>query len=261
MSTIGQTRLIPRVNTEAGMTKASSRLKARLAGAFYFLAGLTSVLGGVYIPGKLVVTGNAAATANAILSHKPLFQLGFSVMLLAVFCSIILTALFYDLFAPVNKTLSLTAAFVHLVGLAILGFASFLQLAPLVVLEGGGAYLGVFQAQQIHALAYLFLQLNVQAANAFLAFFGLYCLLLGYLVFRSTFLPRLIGVFMAFAGLGYLTFVSPPLAAYLSPYNLAPAALGEGSLMLWLLIVGVNAPRWQEQASHAARYAASGEPS
>ena len=66
---------------------------------------------------------------------------------------------------------------------------------------------------------------------------------------------------MAFAGLGYLTFVSPPLAAYLSPYNLAPAALGEGSLMLWLLIVGVNAPRWQEQASHAARYAASGEPS
>jgi hypothetical protein len=230
--------------------EASPRLKARMAGAFYVLAGLTSVMGGMYIPGKLVVTGDAATTANAILEHTHLFELGFSLMLTAVMCSIVLTALFYDLFKPVNKTLSLTAAFIHLVGLAILGVASFLQLAPLVVLQGG-QYLSVFKPEQVQALAYLFLQLNTQAGNAFLAFFGLYCILIGYLIFRSTFLPRIIGVFMALAGLGYLTFLSPPLAGYLSPYNLAPAALGEGSLMLWLLVVGVNAQRWKEQASHA----------
>ena len=172
-------------------------------------------------------------------------------MLIAVVCSVVLTALFYELFQPVNRTLSLTAAFLHLVGLAILGFASLLQLAPLVVLEGGH-YLTVFTPEQVQALAYLFLQLTTQVGNAFLAFFGLYCILIGYLIFRSTFLPRIIGVFMALAGLGYMTFLSPPLVAYLSPYNLAPAAVGEGSLMLWLLVVGVNARLWKEQASKAA---------
>ena len=94
----------------------SPRFKARMAGAFYVLTGLTSVIGGMYIPGKLVVVGDAATTANAILAHKHLFELGFSVMLIAIVCSIVLTALFYDLFKPVNKALALTAAFFHLVG-------------------------------------------------------------------------------------------------------------------------------------------------
>lgn len=100
----------------------------------------------------------------------------------------------------------------------------------------------------MQALAYVFLELNAQAWNAFLVFFGFYCVLIGYLVFRSIFLPRLLGLLMACAGLGYLTFLYPPLAARLSPYNLAPAALGELSLMLWLLAVGVNVPRWNDQS-------------
>jgi uncharacterized protein DUF4386 len=120
-----------------------------------------------------------------------------------------------------------------------------------LVVLGGGQHLNVFKLEQLQAMAYLFLQLNAQAWNAFLAFFGFYCVVIGYLIFRSTFLPRIVGALMAFAGLGYLTFLSPPLADYLSPYNLAPAALGEGSLMLWLLVVGVNAQRWKEQASTA----------
>jgi len=232
------------------IAEALPRLKARLAGAFYLLTGLTSVIGGMYIPGKFVVEGNAAITANAILAHKRLFELGFSIMLIAIVSSIILTVLFYDLFKPVNKSLSLAAAFLHLVGLAILSVASLLQLAPLIVLQGS-QYLSVFKPEQVQALSYLFLELNTQAANAFLAFFGIYCMLIGALIITSTFLPRIIGVFMALTGLGYLTFLSPSLALCLSPYNLAPAALGEGSLMLWLLVAGVNAQRWQEQASRA----------
>jgi hypothetical protein len=82
-----------------------------------------------------------------------------------------------------------------------------------------------------------------------LVFFGVYCLLIGYLIFRSTFLPRILGVLMAFGGLGWLTFLSPPLANYLSPYNLAPGMFGEGALTLWLLVVGVNVPKWQAQAN------------
>lgn len=236
-------------NTDLSMKETSPRLKARMAGVFYVLTGAASVIGGMYIPGKLVVPGEAAASATAILAHQHLFELGFSVMLVAVMCSVVLTVLFYDLFKPVNRNLSLAAALFHLVGLAILSVASLLQLAPLIVL-GGSPYLSVFTPEQVQALAYLLLELNTQAANAFLAFFGLYCVLIGYLIFRSTFLPRIIGVFMALAGLGYLTFLSPPLAGYLSPYNLFPAALGEGSLMLWLLAVGVNPQRWNEQAGN-----------
>jgi hypothetical protein len=84
-----------------------------------------------------------------------------------------------------------------------------------------------------------------------LVFFGFYCLLIGYLIFRSTFLPRILGVLMAFAGLGWLTFLSPPLANHLSPYIFAPGLLGEGALTLWLLVIGVNEQRWKEQASAA----------
>jgi hypothetical protein len=87
-------------------------------------------------------------------------------------------------------------------------------------------------------------------------FFGIYCVLIGYLIFRSTFLPRIVGALMACAGLGYLTLLYAPLADYLHPYNLAPGALGESSLMLWLLIVGVNVERWKERASAAGEWRA-----
>ena len=84
-----------------------------------------------------------------------------------------------------------------------------------------------------------------------MVFDGFYCLLIGYLIFRSTFLPRILGVLMAIAGLGWLTYLSPPLAKSLSPYNLAFGILGQESLMLWLFVMGVNEQRWKEQASPA----------
>ncbi len=86
-----------------------------------------------------------------------------------------------------------------------------------------------------------------------LVFFGFHCLLVGYLIFRSIFLPRILGVLMAFAGLGWLTFLWPPLAAYLNSYILLPGLIGEGLLTLWLLVVGVNDQRWEEQASVTGR--------
>jgi hypothetical protein len=226
----------------------SPRFKARMAGVFYVLTALTSVIGESFIPGRLVKPGDAVTTANNILAHQNLFQLGFAALLIAVVFSIALTALFYELFKPVNRSISLTAAFVHLVGLAILAFSALLLLGPLVVLKGG-KYASVFKVEQLQALAYMFLQLNIQAWNAFIVFFGFYCVLIGYLIFKSRFLPRIIGALMIFAGFGYLTFLLPSLSDYLSPYNLAPAALGELSLMIWLLVMGVKNEQWKEQAS------------
>ena len=136
--------------------------------------------------------------------------------LVAVLCFVAVTLVLYDIFKPVNGLLSLFAASFNLVGMT---------------LEA--------------------LRLNPQGVDIALVFHGFYCLLIGYLIFRSTFLPRILGVLTAFAGLAWMTFLLPPLANYLSPYNVASGFLGEGSPMLWLLVMGVHLERWPERASAA----------
>jgi hypothetical protein len=231
------------------IAEASTRPRARITGVVYLLYFLTAVFGEFFMRG-LVVSGDAAATANNIVAHQPWFRLGLATGLIATAFYIALTALFYDLFRPVNRSLSLLAAFFSLVGCAILAFASLFRIAPLVILGGrGGQYLSVFKVEQLRALASLFLELYGQCVNICFVFFGVYCLLIGYLIFRSAFLPRILGVLMVFAGLGWLTFLSPPLAHYLSPYIQVFGVLAEGSLMLWLLVMGVNVAKWEEKAS------------
>ena len=232
------------------IAEASPRLMARIAGVFYLLNILTGVFAWFFVSGRLVVYGDAAATATNILAHQPLFRLGFAAELITVAWYITVTALFYNLFEPVNRSVSLLAAFFSLVGGTIQALSCLFDLAPLVVL-GGAQYLSVFKAEQLQALALIFLDLHTQVFSICLVFFGFYCLLIGFLIFRSTFLPRILGVLMAIAGLCWLTSLSPPLANYLSPYTMALGILCEGSLCLWLLVMGVKAERWREQASAA----------
>jgi hypothetical protein len=118
----------------------------------------------------------------------------------------------------------------------------------LVVLRGS-ASLSAFDEKQVQALALLALQLHAQAGSIALVFDGVFLLLIGYLIFRSPFLPRLLGVLVAFAGLGWLTYLWPPLARELTPYIQGIGGLAEGTLMLWLLVIGVDGERWQEQAN------------
>ena len=179
------------------ITEASPSLKARIAGVCYLLCFVTGIC-------ALLVRG----------------RLGLVASLTAGACYVAVTLLFYYLFKPVSRRLSLLAAIISLVGCAM---------GPLSLL--------------VHAASPI----------SPLVFFGFYCLLIGYLIFRSTFLPRILGVLMAIAGLGWLTFLWPPLAAYLTPYVFAPGFLGEGALTLWLLAMGVNAGRWNEQAGVIGR--------
>ncbi len=144
--------------------------------------------------------------------------MGVAAGLIAGACYIAVTLLFYYIFKVVNRNLSLLAAVFSLVGCII---------GPLSLF--------------VHAASYI----------SPLVLFGFYCLLIGYLVVRSTFLPRTLGVLMAFGGLGWLTFLWPPLANYLSPYNFFPGIIGEGALTLWLVVMSVNEQRWKEQASAA----------
>jgi hypothetical protein len=205
----------------------------------------------VIVLGKVVVDGNAAVTAANILGHERLFWLGFVLSLIGVAFHIAWAFLMYELLKPVNKSLSLLAAFVILVGCAIQALVSLLYLAPLLILQGGSS-VSAFTPEQLQALALLFLKLNQYAFNIDLVFYGIWCVLTGYLIFKSTFLPRILGVLLAIGGLGYATFLYPPLANYLFvPYIAAAAALGEIPLELWLIVRGVNGQRWKEQASAA----------
>jgi hypothetical protein len=240
----------------AEMTKriggSSPRLKARMAGAFQLLEAITATFGQVIVLGRLVVSGNAAATAANILGHERLFWRGFVSSLIGVACHIVWALLMYVLLKPVNRSLSLLAAFFILVGCAIQALTSLLYLAPLVILQSGSS-LSAFTVEQVQALALMFLKLNAYAFNIDLVFFGLWCILTGYLIFRSTFLPRILGVLLAISGLGFVTYLYPPLAYHLFiPYIATASALGEIPLELWLIVMGVNVQRWKEQASTAA---------
>ena len=224
----------------ADMLKQNPNVKARMAGVFYLFTFLT---GGVAaFSGKLIVHDDAAATAASILAHQPLYWLGFAAYLMVVACYIAVTALFYELFKPVNRSVSLVAAFFSLAGCAIQAAICVFLVAPLVLLRGA-QYLSVFKMEQLRPLAYMCFELYGQGFDICFVFFGFYCLLIGYLIFKSNLLPRTLGVLMALAGLGWLTFLVPPFAHSLDPYIRAPGVLGELSLTLWLLVKGVNVDR------------------
>jgi Domain of unknown function (DUF4386) len=231
------------------LAEVSPRCKARMAGLFYLLSIVTRMFVEIFVRNRLVVSDDAAATTTNILAHESLFRLGFAGDIIAFASYVALTAFLYELLRPVNGSVSLIAAFFSFVACAAQAVSSLFHLAPLALL-GGAPYLSVFKREQLQALALLFLKLRAQCYhNIGLVFFGFYCLLVGYLIFRSTFLPRIIGALMMLAGLSYATFLSPTLASYLQPYILVFPGVGQISLTLWLVVVGVNVQRWKEQAS------------
>ena len=222
-----------------------------MAGAFYFITIAAGVFAEVFVRGALVVRDDAAATAANILAHEPLYRLGLAADLIMLACYVAVTLLFYELFKPVRKGLSLLAAFFSLVGVAVLAVNSLNHVAPLVFL-GGSHYLGAFETSQLQALALMSLRMHARGYHVAGVFFGAYCLLIGYLVFRSGFLPRILGALMAIGGLGYLVnsfavFLSPALASRLPDVTVL-GGIAELSLCLWLTVTGVDALKWEERA-------------
>jgi uncharacterized protein DUF4386 len=174
------------------IAETSPRLKARIAGVLYFFSLLTAGLTETFVHGRLNYAGGY----------------------LAILGMAAVTLICYDIFRPVNRSLSLLAVFFAFVGLTF----------------------EVFRFQP-------------QGLNIALVFHGFYCILIGYLIFKSSFLPRALGALEAFAGVAWLTYLSNLLVNRLSPYNLAAGLLGDVSLFLWLLAMGVNVQRWKQQAS------------
>lgn len=234
------------------IAQASPRLKARIAGGLY-LSGFANLFAGAVL-GSLVVTGDAAATAHNILTHETLYRLAFAADLITVPCYIAVTALYYHLFQMVHRSIALIAVFLGLAGSTLWAVNDFFFLAPLVVL-GGTHGVPAGTAGQLQQLSLALLNLHTQCSNIVMVAFGFHVILVGYLIFRSTFLPRLLGVWLAIAGVCYLTnsfanFLAPEVAVHLSPYILIPGAV-EIVLPLWLLVKGVNAEHWKEQEAAA----------
>jgi hypothetical protein len=160
------------------------------------------------------------------ISHESVFRLGFAVYRVELACQITMTALMYDLLKPVSRSGSLLAAIFGLMGCAVKILSRLFFFAPLLVL-GGAHYLSVFSAEQMHALALPSLRVDYHAEAIAMVFFGFSALLKGYLVFRSTFLPRIPGVLSAAGGLGWLTYLYEPLASRMAGYiGVSPSSLG-----------------------------------
>jgi len=230
---------------------------ARIAGALYLIVIVTAAFAEIFVRGKLVVRGNAAATATNILTHESLYRLGGSADLINLVCDVGLALLFYELFKPVSRSLALLAAFFRLTHVGILTVGILFHFAALFFLTGTHDP-NVFSTAQLQEQALICLSFQSRGYTLCLVYFGFACVFLGILIYRSTFLPRVLGVLMAIAGLCYVTssfarLISPTFASHLFPYILFPGALGEWSLALWLLVRGVNMQRWEEKASVAVQ--------
>ena len=217
----------------------SPKRLARIAGVFY---AMDSAFGpSMYATRKFVVLGDPATTAANILAHATLFRLGYVGNLIAVATYIGVTALFYVLFKPVNRTVSLLAAFLSLTGCIVIAVGTVFYISPLALL-GGAHVSSAFTVAQVQALALILFRLYGQFFNLSLVFFEFYGLLIGYLVLKSIFLPRILGAGMMLAGLSWLTYLSLASLHYVYPYILI-GGIGELALAGWMLVAGVNSER------------------
>jgi hypothetical protein len=232
-------------------SEASPRLQARIAGFLYLII---LVAGGVgyTMHSTLFVSNDAAATAGNILASEQLWRLSSAAMLVMLACDVAVAAIFYVLFKPVNRTLSLIGFAFRLVLVAIIGVAILARYAPLLFLKDAAS--AAFRTDQMQAMALLFIKLFEQGFDVALIFFGFHCLVIGWLILWSSFLPRFLGVLLVIAGLCYLisTFVNLVFPVVALPFDIQVLSyVAEMALCLWLIVIGVNAERWKEQASAA----------
>jgi hypothetical protein len=233
----------------------SPQVYARIGGILYLIIIIAGALGEIFIRGKLIVSGDAISTATNLMASQSLWRLGIAGDLLMHVCDIPLMLILYVLLRPVNKNLALLAVLFNLIQTAVLVANKLNLLMPLFFL-GNADSLKTFEPNQLSALAYTFLKLHDYGFGIGLIFFGFACLVYGYLLFRSGYFPRALGVLMAMAGLSYLVnsftlILAPAFAGTIFPV-LVLALIGELSLCLWLLLKGVDLLKWEKRALESA---------
>jgi hypothetical protein len=228
----------------------SPQLYARTGGLFYLVITSTAMFAEGFVRGQIVVSGNAAATAANIMGSQTFFRAGLAADLVNCALDVAVAVILYVLLRPVNRNLALLAALLRIVADTILGSVGLLHLAAIVILSGGDS-LQAFSAKQLEDLAYLALKLHGLGYSISIVFFGFGCGVLGYLVYRSTYLPGLIGVLLVVTGFCYLfdsfaTIVAPSFSGNLYPWLLLPGFVSELALCIWLIFKGIDVSKWNE---------------
>ena len=237
--------------------ESSPQLYARIGGALYLVIIVIGLFGEMFVRDKLIVSGDATATAKNILASESLWRFHIAAELFLLICAIVLLMILFVLLRPVSRELTLLAVLFNLVSIGLEAATTMYLIIALFPL-GSAGYLKVFSSEQLYAMASLTLKSHGYGFGVSLLFFGCFCVVIGRVIYKSGFLPRTIGVLMQIAGLCYLTdsfalILNPSFANRLFPAILLPAFVGEVSLCLWLLFKGVNVQRWKELAGTGAR--------
>src|SRR5207245_5868601 len=231
----------------------SPQLDARIGGVLYLIIIVVGLFGEAFVRDRLIVSGDTAATAANIMSHESLWRFHIAAELFLLMCAVALLLILYALLRPVSRDLILLAAFFNLVSIGIEAATTMYLLEALFPL-GNAGYLEAFTPEQLYAMTSLSLKSHGYGFGVSLLFFGCFCLIVGYLIFKSVFLPKTLVVLIQIYRFFYLTnsfalILSPAVANRLFPAILVPAFIGEASLCLWLLVKGVNVEKWKEKAS------------
>ena len=222
---------------------------ARIGGILYLAIIFLGLFGELVARGTLVVSGDAAATANGISASEFLWRAGIVGDLLMHVCDVPVIVILYLLLRPVSESLALLATFINLVQTAVLVANKLNLIVPLLLL-GDASYLKAFSLEQLHALSYLAIKAHGVGFAIGLIFFGVACLVRGYLIFKSGYFPKSLGLLFLMAGLSYLInslalLLAPSFAAAIFPGILVPAFLAELSFALWMIVKGVNMAQWK----------------
>ena len=232
------------------MRTENPKLVARLAGVFFLLVIVNGIIAQGFISERLIDFGDAAATASNILANKGLFQIAFTIYLIEMACQLITVMLMYRLLKPVSRNLALMMLLFESAGIVIKTFARVLYITPLFVLDGGTALSGMNSAQ-LESVSLILLKANDLGAATAIAFFGFSTFLDGYLVFRSTFLPRWLGVLSMISSLGWLAFLYPPLGYSVFMFAALFGLLSAAAKIFWLIVFGVDEERFRAVEAEA----------
>ena len=225
---------------------------ARIAGVLFLLSLVAGGFGEAYVPSKLIVSTDAAATAANIRNFDFLYRLGFAGFLIESLCDITLVLIFYALLKPVSKELSLLAAFFGLIGTALFAFAELFYFAPPLIM-GGAGYLKTFSPDQLNALVLLSLKFYGYVGMIFTAYYGMSWIIRSYLILRSGYLPKFLGGLMAIGGVGFVVRNFLLIFAPASASDVLLMLMFPGGLILtgWLLVKGVDVAKWNAKVNAA----------
>jgi hypothetical protein len=245
--------MVPADFAKEGVCMSSIKKQARVAGLLYLLVAIIAPIGIMYVPGKLIVRGDATATADNIRAFESLFRIGIASELVGAILMIFVVVALFWLFKGVNEKLAWQMLILGALISAPMSLLNGVNNLAALVLVGGPDFLSVFDQNELDALAYMFLRLHYLVIVVAQVFWGLWLFPFGMLVIRSGFIPRVLGYLLYIAGLGYLvdtTFalLLPQFMSTVSQITLV-MNVGELPIVLWLLIWGAKEQPSQAPAS------------